>query len=111
MPRHPKKDFTNEEKDFLLEASKVLQELREAAGLNQTQLAQIFNLSRNYISQLETANSQPTILIIKKYCDYFGVTFDLIFGYKPKEEIPSPIAKYSREELVKIVETVREAVK
>ena len=51
-----------------------LQQLREALGWTQSQLAENSGVSQTYISELELHKKQPTIPIVKKLAAALGVS-------------------------------------
>ncbi|MBS1491614.1 MAG: helix-turn-helix transcriptional regulator [Bacteroidetes bacterium] len=51
----------------------VLAQLRKANNISQQELADNCNIERAYISRLERGLFQPTITIIFKIADYFGI--------------------------------------
>lgn len=51
-----------------------LQQLREARGWSQTQLAKKSGVSQTYISELELCKKQPTVPIVKKLATALDVS-------------------------------------
>lgn len=49
---------------------------RKEAGMNQSDLAEILNLTRQSISKYETGECFPDISIVIQLADIFGVTID-----------------------------------
>ena len=59
-----------------------IKELREEKGITQKQLGEVLGFCRNTISQYETAVNEPSLLTIKKLCDYFEVSAGYILGFE-----------------------------
>lgn len=57
-----------------------LKELRNAQNLNQVQLGNILGVSKQCISNWENNNIQPSIDMLVKIAEYFGVTTDYLLG-------------------------------
>lgn len=64
--------------------------LREDADKTQTEMALDLGLTQRKVSRLETAQNQPTLSDIEKYCYYFNKSADYILGYTDK---PIPLNK------------------
>ncbi len=59
-----------------------LRNLREEKELNQTELANILNMTQRKISYIECGKYEPSIEDIKLICNYFGVSADYLIGNK-----------------------------
>ena len=57
----------------------ILKDLREEAGLTQTKLAELLNISKNTFSKLENKLYPPVEFIIK-LSDFYDVTIDYLLG-------------------------------
>ena len=57
-----------------------LKELRNEAGLKQSQLATVFNVSKTTICQWETSKQEPSLEDIVKISEYFNVSADYLLG-------------------------------
>ncbi len=57
-----------------------IRELRIARNMNQVQLADELNVTKQTVSNWENDNIQPSINILVKIADYFGVTTDYMLG-------------------------------
>lgn len=55
---------------------------RERCGLNQTELAQICEVSRQTISSIERGNYHPSVLLALRMAECFGVSVEEIFDYE-----------------------------
>jgi len=53
---------------------KNLEEFRKAKGWSQKKLADQSGVSQTYISELEAAKKQPTVLIAQKLATAFGIS-------------------------------------
>jgi transcriptional regulator with XRE-family HTH domain len=62
-----------------------LARLRRESGLSQRKLAQELKLSQALLSHYENGNREPSLLVVCRVCDYFGVSADFILG---REESP-----------------------
>ena len=66
---------------------KRLKDLREDKDINQTELAQILNMSQTGYSKYETGeNDIPTIILIK-LADFYNTSIDYILG-RPDDSTP-----------------------
>lgn len=60
--------------------SQRLAQLRTGAGITQTDLANILGVSKQSISNWENDNILPSIEMLEKIADYFGVSTDYLLG-------------------------------
>jgi len=51
----------------------ALKLLRRSQGLNQSALAKKLDISRSYISELESGNRTPSLDLLKRYAEVFNV--------------------------------------
>ncbi len=66
--------------DYTLLA-KRLSKIRRSKGLTQAQLAEMSNLTNNYISNIETSHSIPSLETLVKLCNALEITpNDLLVG-------------------------------
>jgi putative transcriptional regulator len=63
-----------------------LEELRKARGIQQDQLAEALEVSRQTISSLENGRYNPSILLAFKIARYFGMSIEEIFIYSEEEQ-------------------------
>lgn len=56
-----------------------LKELREEKNMTQVELAEVFDISSDYISMMERGVRTPGFKLAKKIADYFESTVDEIF--------------------------------
>ena len=61
-----------------------LEELRKIHGINQEELAEAIEVSRQTISSLENGRYNPSIILAFKIGRYFGRTLEEIFIYEEK---------------------------
>lgn len=59
-----------------------LEEIRKGKGINQEQLANELEVSRQTISSLEKGRYNPSILLAFKIARYFGMSIEEIFIYE-----------------------------
>lgn len=57
-----------------------IKELRTAHGLTQVEFAKKLSVSKQAVSNWENNNIQPSIDMLIKIADYFGVTTDYLLG-------------------------------
>lgn len=57
-----------------------IKELRTAQGLTQVEFANKLSVSKHAVSNCENNNIQPSIDVLLKTADYFGVTTDYLLG-------------------------------
>jgi transcriptional regulator with XRE-family HTH domain len=57
-----------------------LAQLRRESGLSQRKLATDLKLSQALLSHYENGNREPSLLVVCRVCDYFGVSADFILG-------------------------------
>jgi len=59
-----------------------LEEIRKEKGINQEQLANELEVSRQTISSLEKGRYNPSIILAFKIARYFGMSIEEIFIYE-----------------------------
>lgn len=57
-----------------------INEIRQASGLNQVELAKRLNISKQTVSNWENDNIQPSIEMLVRISKFFGVTTDYLLG-------------------------------
>ena len=57
-----------------------IKELRVAHGLTQVEFAKCLSVSKQAVSNWENNNIQPSIDMLLKIADYFGVSTDYLLG-------------------------------
>ncbi len=60
--------------------------LRKAAGLNQTQLAQILKISNSTVGMYEQGRREPSLETLTAIADFFGVSIDFLVTGRPTTE-------------------------
>lgn len=65
--------------------SDMLKTLRKNRGYTQKNLADILNVSQNAIYNWENGKRQPSIEMLEKIAEHFGVTVDYLIGITPEE--------------------------
>lgn len=63
-----------------------LEEIRKERGINQEELANVLEVSRQTIGSLENGRYNPSIILAFKIAKYFGLTIEDIFIYEDGEE-------------------------
>ena len=59
-----------------------LRELREDKNLSQGQLAKEMGVNQKTISKYELGVAEPDFKMLKKLCDFFGVTAGYLLGFE-----------------------------
>lgn len=70
--------------------------LRKNKGLTQSELAKEVGLSRQMISYFESRAMNPTIDVLRKLADYFGVSADEFLYESTKNKRPGPKSTLER---------------
>ncbi len=86
--------------------------LRQARGLSQVELARILGVTKQSVSNWENDNIQPSIEMLKKIAQTFGVSADYLLGLDDSEYIdvrglPQDVVAHLRQ----LVEDFRTAYK
>lgn len=80
-------------------------ELRKKSGISQKELAQIFGLAQNTLSQYENEARNPPAKFIAELASYFNVPENYILGIKPNNEKPTDLNALDCRNITKITET------
>lgn len=80
-------------------------ELRKKSGISQKELAQIFGLAQNTLSQYENEARNPPAKFIAELASYFDVPENYILGIKPNDEKPTDLNALDCRNVTKITET------
>ena len=59
-----------------------IEEIRNAKGIRQDELAKLTGVSRQTISSLENGRYNPSILLAHKIAAYFGLTIEEVFIFE-----------------------------
>ena len=59
-----------------------IEEIRNAKGIRQEELAKLTGVSRQTISSLENGRYNPSILLAHKIAAYFGMTIEEVFIFE-----------------------------
>lgn len=62
--------------------------LREDAGLTQTDLGKLINMTQRKVSYLENNTYEPSIDDLKALCQHFHVSADYLLGFR--KQLPYP---------------------
>ena len=62
-----------------------IEEIRNAKGIRQDELAKLMGVSRQTISSLENGRYNPTIMLAYKISQYFGMTIEEVFIFDEEE--------------------------
>ena len=63
-----------------------LEEIRKEHGMNQEELAEALEVSRQTIGSLENGRYNPSIILAFKIARHFDMLIEDIFIYEPKED-------------------------
>lgn len=64
-----------------------LKELREQEKLTQQEFAERFNIPRQNYARWELNKNQPTLEMLCKIADYYGVSLDYLCEHTPKNKV------------------------
>lgn len=67
--------------------SEQIKALRRAHNYSQVELAAALNITKQTVSNWENDNIQPSVEMLVKIADYFGVTTDFLLGRNSNEYI------------------------
>jgi putative transcriptional regulator len=62
-----------------------IEEIRNAKGIRQDELAKLMGVSRQTISSLENGRYNPSIMLAYKISRYFGMTIEEVFIFDEEE--------------------------
>ena len=62
-----------------------IEEIRNAKGIRQDELAKLMGVSRQTISSLENGRYNPSIMLAYKISRYFGMTIEEVFIFYEEE--------------------------
>lgn len=82
---------------FAISTGKKMKKLREEMGLSIRGLAHIFNCSSSFLKLSEEGLIWPSELTAKNYLDFFGVTFEELFGEMKNFILPNAYLGCSKE--------------
>lgn len=60
--------------------STMLKQYRKGLGFTQEQVAQALHIDRSTYAYYETGRSNPSIVMVIKFADFYGVTVDALVG-------------------------------
>lgn len=63
-----------------------LEEIRKGKGINQEELAEILEVSRQTIGSLENGRYNPSITLAFKISRYFGMSIEEIFIFEEEDK-------------------------
>lgn len=62
-----------------MDIANKIKNLRKNSNLSVYKLAKLSDVSATYIHQIESGEKQPTIVILQKICNVFGITLACFF--------------------------------
>jgi transcriptional regulator with XRE-family HTH domain len=87
-----------------------LRQLRENYGLVQQDVADLFGTNRNVVSQWESGAREPSLEIILRLAEFYGVTVDWLLGV-PNADKDSPDVRQIKRELGDYLRTKEHSLK
>lgn len=88
-----------------------LQELREHAGITQSELSERAGCSKNYISAIERGVNKLTVPVLLEYCAILHKTPNEILGFEddaiPYHELLDIVKTFSREQYERAVRILK----
>lgn len=63
-----------------------ISELRKQAGMSQFQLAKVLDIAASTLGMYETGKREPSLKVMQRIADYFGVTTDYLLGRPEKKK-------------------------
>lgn len=85
-----------------------IRELRISNGLSQVELAKTLNVSKQCVSNWENDNVLPSIDMLVKIADFFGVSTDYLLGRAPDNTVD--ISKLTSEQAAHIRLIIKDLV-
>ncbi len=70
---------------------RALKLTREFHRIKQTELAEKLNISKSYLSEIESGNKSVSVALLEKYSEIFGIPVSTFFLFK--ESVLSPATK------------------
>ena len=58
----------------------LLRQIRKSKGISQAQIAKTTGLSKQMVSKIESANGNPTLITLVKYCDCVGIDLEKLLS-------------------------------
>ena len=86
-----------------------IKKLRISRGLNQVEFAKILNVTKQCISNWENDNVVPSIDMLGKIADFFGVNTDYLLGRSPKRVVD--VSNLTEEQISHITSIVKDLEK
>ena len=83
-----------------------IHELRTARRISQVKLGEILGVSKQSVSNWENDNIQPSIEILMKLAEYFGVSTDYLLGLEEKRTLD--VTGLSSEEVAHIQQIIHD---
>ncbi len=87
----------------MVELGQQLRTLRKRRGLTLQQLADLTDLSRTYISQIETGTANPSVATLKKVADVLGVPMGALFSDGLDQHLAPPAPLTAAQSDVRVV--------
>lgn len=68
------------------EIGKRLKLLRESIGFSQVKMAEAIESTQSSINRYENGQSTPSVILLRRYADFFNVSLDYIFARTDKPQ-------------------------
>ena len=86
-----------------------IKKLRVAQGLNQVEFAKILSVTKQCVSNWENDNVVPSIDMLCKIADFFGVSTDYLLGRSDKRVIE--VSNLTDEQITHLVSLIEDLTK
>ena len=80
---------------------RILKHIRVFGNYSQSELAEKIDISRSYISEIESDKKNPTIDMLQKYSDYFDIPLSAIMLFAEEYDNKSNLKKKAKSFLTK----------
>lgn len=102
--------------EIKLQLGNQIRKLRKLSGYNQAQLAELTDLSDNFIGQVERGDRTPTIKTLKKFADALKVKIEDLFHFPDEESnerdrILSELITYLKNKNIQTIQLITEIAK
>ena len=93
----------------MLALNENIKNLRVARGLNQVEFAKILSVTKQCVSNWENDNVVPSIDMLCKIADFFGVSTDYLLGRSEKRTVE--VSNLTDEQIAHLVSLVDDLTK
>lgn len=79
-------DDIKEGKNMEITLGDILRGIRKCSGITQADFAKQIKVSQSFVSKLEKNETSPTIEMLDKYAEFFGIEPELILKFRKIED-------------------------